>query len=259
MSLRIVFIGAGNLATHLSIELKRNGFNVVQVYSRTSTSAYQLAQKLEADYTTRIDDLVTDADIYFIALKDSVVDEVLYQTHFRSGLVVHCSGSLPLDVLLPYSNNIGVLYPLQTFSKSREVDFQNIPVFIEGNTPDSEELLLYIANKLSVRVAVLNSEKRLYLHIAAVFSCNFVNHFYTIASEVLQSQDIPFDVVHPLIAETASKALSIEPRSAQTGPAIRYDRNVIDKHLNALTSFPEFRKLYKEVSLSIHNLHQNIS
>lgn len=259
MSPRIVFIGAGNLATRLSIELTDKGSKVIQVYSRTKASAIELAQKLSAEFTTNTDEIIPEADIYIVALKDSVVDEVLSKINFQNNMVIHCSGSLPMEVLKPYSENIGVLYPLQTFSKNQEIDFKNIPVFIEGNSQEVLEKLLFLANKLSSKVAPLNSSKRLYLHIAAVFASNFVNHFYTIASEVLQSQGLSFDLVHPLIEETTLKVLRMSPRDAQTGPAVRYDHNVIEKHVDALQSLPGFQKLYEEVSGNIHNFYQNIS
>lgn len=256
MSYRIVFVGAGNLATRLSVELKRNGYVIDQVYSRTKTSALRLASILGAAYTTFPEEIFSDADIYFIALKDSAVDEVLPRVNFKNKLVVHCSGSLELNSLSPYSENIGVLYPLQTFSKYQEVDFKKIPVFIEGNSKQVEAILLNIAERISENISVLDSEKRLYLHIAAVFACNFVNHCYAIASEVLKANDMSFGALHSLIAETASRALILDPKAAQTGPAVRYDHNIINKHLKALEAYPPLSLLYKEISESILNFHK---
>ncbi|MFW5830771.1 MAG: Rossmann-like and DUF2520 domain-containing protein [Prolixibacteraceae bacterium] len=258
MSQRIVFIGAGNLATRLSLELKKQGCTIVQVFSRTESSAVNLAQKLQARSTTSPDDIMPDADVYFVALKDSVIDDVLTQIDFRNRLLVHCSGSLPLSALKKYSANTGVFYPLQTFSKFREVDFKTIPVFVEACSKKNESILLQLAHQISEKVTVLDSEKRLFLHIAAVFSCNFVNHFYTIASDLLASQGISFEVVQPLIQETAIKVLYAEPQKAQTGPAIRFDENIISAHLKALDSFPEYREMYKEMSESIHKYYKFI-
>ncbi len=257
MSHRFVFIGAGNLATRLSLELKNKGFFIEQVYSRTEKSAKFLAKKLQTNYTISAQDVLPDADVYFVALKDAAFEEVLAKIDFRNKLLVHCSGSLPLSTLEKYSENIGVLYPLQTFSKNRKVDFAEIPVFIEANSQENEKLLVQIAEKISDKVLVLNSEKRLNMHIAAVFACNFVNHFYSIAAEVLKSKEIPFEVLNPLILETARKVQELEPALAQTGPAMRFDENVISKHKEALHPFPEFQKLYGIVSESIFNFHQN--
>ena len=256
MSHRFVFIGAGNLATRLSTVLKEKGFSIEQVYSRSEKSAKSLAEKLRTNYTTTVQEISPDADVYFVALKDSAFEEVLPQIDFQNKLLVHCSGSMPLSCMEKYSENIGVFYPLQTFSKDREVDFSEIPVFIEANSPGNEKKLIQIAEKISGRVSVLNSEKRLNLHISAVFACNFVNHFYTIASEVLKSKEIPFELLKPLILETARKVQKLDPALAQTGPAVRFDENVISKHIKALQEFPEFQKLYEIVSESIFKFHQ---
>ncbi|WP_372949850.1 Rossmann-like and DUF2520 domain-containing protein [Mariniphaga sp.] len=257
MSHRFVFIGAGNLATHLSVEFQEKGFSIEQVYSRSEKSAKSLAEKLQSKYTIAVQNIFTDADIYFVALKDSAFEEILPQINFENKLLVHCSGSMTLSSLEKYSENIGVFYPLQTFSKNRKVDFAEIPVFIEANSLENEKRLIQIAEKLSDQVTVLNSEKRLNLHISAVFACNFVNHFYAIAAEVLKSNEIPFEVLKPLILETARKVQELEPALAQTGPAVRFDENVISKHLEALLPFPEFQKLYEMVSESIFKYHQN--
>jgi predicted short-subunit dehydrogenase-like oxidoreductase (DUF2520 family) len=257
MNRRFVFIGAGNLATRLSGVFKEKGFFIEQVYSRSEKSAKSLAEKLQTNYTTSVQNIFTGVDVYFVALKDSAFEKVLPQINFQNSLLVHCSGSMPLSCLKKYSENIGVLYPLQTFSKNREVDFAEIPIFIEANSPENEKKLVQIAEKISDRVTVLNSDKRLNLHVAAVYACNFVNHFYTIAAEVLKSKEIPFEVLNPLILETARKVQELEPALAQTGPAVRFDENVISKHLEALQAFPEFQKLYEMVSESIYKFHQN--
>jgi len=251
MSLNFCFIGAGNLATHLSKAFQNKGFDISQVYSRTELSAKELAEKLAANYVTLADEIDLNADIYFVALKDSAVDEVLSQINFGNKLVVHCSGSLPLSALRKYAENIGVFYPLQTFSKSRDVDFKEIPVFIESNSAKNEKVLLQLAREISDSVSVIDSDKRKTLHISAVFACNFVNYFYSIAAEILKSKDIPFDVLKPLIGETAGKVLEIHPEKAQTGPAVRFDENIINAHLQELNNFGEYRQLYKSISKSI--------
>ena len=251
MSLNFCFIGAGNLATQLSKALKSKDFGIAQVYSRTEQSAKILADFLDTKFTTSINDIDKNVDIYFIALADSVVDKVLSQINFENKLVVHCSGSLPLSYLEKYSNNVGVFYPLQTFSKGREVDFQEIPVFIESNSERNEKLMLQIARELSGSVFVLNSEKRKMLHISAVFACNFVNHFYTIAADILKSENIQFEVLKPLIIETAKKVQELEPEKAQTGPAVRFDENIINSHLIELNKFADYQQLYSLISKSI--------
>ena len=175
---------------------------------------------------------------------------------FQDKLVVHTSGSLSLSVLEPYSKNAGVLYPLQTFSKNRAIDFSEIPIFVEADSELNEKTLQTFAGAISKKVSILNSDKRKSLHIAAVFACNFVNHMYSLASGYLEEQDIPFEVLHPLIEETARKAREMSPKDAQTGPAVRFDENIINDHLERLQEFPELKALYNSISRSIFEHHQ---
>jgi len=251
MSLSFCFIGAGNLATHLSKAFKNSGYKISQIYSRTEESAKELAEILSTNFITSINEIDNHADIYFVALKDSAVEEVLSKINFNNKLIIHCSGSLPLTVLENYSDNIGVFYPLQTFSKNRDVEFNEIPIFVESNSDKNEQILLQLARKISNSVTVMNSEKRKMLHISAVFACNFVNHFYTIAADILKSKDISFDYLKPLILETAKKIQELEPEKAQTGPAVRFDENTINAHYNELNNFCDYQQLYMSVSKSI--------
>ncbi len=249
-------IGAGNLATHLAVALQNNGYEILQVYSKTEQSAKQLASKLEIIYTTSVEKILPGADIYFVALKDSVITEVLSGIGFNTSFLVHCSGSMPMSVLDGFSANVGVFYPLQTFSKDRPVDFSQIPVFIEANSEENESILFEVASKLSTNVRPITSEKRKDLHLAAVIANNFSNHLFTLAAEFVEQKGIPFDVLHPLILETALKVQKMEPRKAQTGPAVRFDQNIINRHLNELNEFPELKELYESISKSIFEFHQ---
>ncbi len=257
MSLSFCFIGAGNLATHLAQIIQQKVGPVIQVYSRTRESASDLATKLQTSFTISPESITREADIYFVALKDSALHEVLRKVDLKNKLLVHCSGSLPLSVLNCYSENTGVLYPLQTFSKNRRPDFSTIPVFIEANSENNGKILVQIASAISSKVSVLDSGKRKSLHVAAVFASNFVNHFYTLAADYLDSQHISFEVLHPLILETALKAREMSPEKAQTGPAVRFDRNIIDAHLDKLDKFPKMKELYNSITTSIFERHQN--
>lgn len=259
MNLNLVFIGAGKLATNLSLALKGKGFSIQQVYSRTTASARFLAKKIDAGYTTNVKNIISDADIYFVALTDAAFETVLPEINFNNGLIVHCSGSIPLSALKERSDNIGVLYPLQTFSKQRELNFKEIPIFIESDKKENVALLKKIARELSDEVVFMNSEKRKILHISAVFACNFVNHMYVAANELLQSKNIPFEVLYPLLKQTTRKVKHLTPVDAQTGPAIRYDENIIYDHLEQLQGIYDFRELYKNISKSIHEFHKEKS
>ena len=256
MTTSVTIIGAGNVATHLAKTLSGNGFVIKQIYSRTEESAAVLANELQTEFTTEIRKIDITADMFFIALKDSVIDDVLSEIDFKNKLLVHCSGSLPLSVLNKHSKNTAVFYLLQTFSKERKIDFKHVPVFVEANTKENEKQVLEIARKLSDTVSVADSETRKHLHISAVFACNFVNHFYTISAELLKSKGISFDVLKPLIKETAKKIESVAPEKAQTGPAVRFDENIISSHLAELKGVSDYEELYSLISKSIFEHHK---
>ena len=256
MNLKICVVGAGNLATQLSEVLAQTGYKIVQVYSRTEESAKQLADRLQTNFTTSTESITAEADIYFVALKDSAVDKVLSKVEFGDKLLVHCSGSLPMNILSSYSDNYGVFYPLQTFSKNRKVDFKKIPIFLEASSEENLNILEEIAHEVSESVTRLNSEKRKSLHIAAVFACNFANHCYTMAAKYLESKDLSFEILRALIMETAQKVQELHPKDAQTGPAIRFDENIINAHLNELNEMPDLQELYNSISKSIFEHHQ---
>lgn len=250
----IVFIGAGNLATNLAKALYYKGFRIVQVYSRTEESARNLAQAVEAAYTTDLSSVTGDARLYIVSLKDAAFVELLPQivSEKKDALWVHTAGSIPMNIWEGQADRYGVFYPMQTFSKQRAVDFQDIPVFIESNSVEDTCFLKDIASALSERVYEATSEQRKSLHLAAVFTCNFTNHMYTLASDLLKKYQLPFEVMLPLIDETARKVHELEPRLAQTGPAVRYDENVINSHLQMLADEPEMQEIYELISKNIH-------
>lgn len=252
----VVFIGAGNLATNLAKALYWKGFRIVQIYSRTEESAQSLAQIVEAEYTTDLSAVTVDAQLYIVSLKDTALVELLPKlvAGKKNALWVHTAGSIPMTIWEGYAERFGVFYPMQTFSKQREVDFRGIPIFVESNSEEDTQFLKDIASALSEKVYEATSDQRKSLHLAAVFTCNFTNHMYALAAELLKKYQLPFEVMLPLIDETARKVHELEPRAAQTGPAIRYDENVIDGHLQMLANEPEMQELYRLISQSIHRL-----
>lgn len=257
--MKIVLIGAGRLATCLGAALLRAGHEVVQVYSRTRGSAEALAVRLGCEWTAVTDEVTADADLYVLAVKDEALPALIPQVTGgrEQALFVHTAGSMPLSVFEGCgARRYGVFYPMQTFSKERETDFRNIPVFIEAACRADEETLHALAASLSDTVYVLSSEARKYLHLSAVFACNFVNHCYARAADVLAAHSIPFEVMLPLIDETAAKVHVMSPRQAQTGPAVRYDRNVLARHLQLLQGDREAAEEYELLSRGIHNLSQ---
>ena len=253
--MRICLIGAGNLATQLGIALSEKGHRVVQVWSRTSKSAAELALKLNATFTSEIESITADTDIYLIAIKDQEIANFVAHHSWGNALVVHTAGSIPMDILAPHCQNYGVFYPFQTFTVGKKVNFDQIPVCIEANTPHNLEILNELALSVSRNARVLNSDQRQQIHLAAVFACNFVNHFYRVGKELLQEKGIDFEIIKPLILETALSVISQNPESSQTGPAIRNDKTVMDKHLAMLVNHPDLRILYEQISNRI--IHTN--
>jgi predicted short-subunit dehydrogenase-like oxidoreductase (DUF2520 family) len=252
--MNIILIGAGNLATNLAKALVKAGHTIPQVFSRTQASAQALAEQIGAQPTTDLDALGYNADVYVLSIKDSALRDVASRVceGRTQGVFVHTAGSMPLDVFAGKAQHYGVLYPMQTFSKSREVDFSVIPTFVEWNDDQAKATVSALAESISRRVFNLSSADRKYLHLAAVWACNFANHCFDISAEILEQHNIPFNVMLPLIDETAAKVHSLSPRDAQTGPAVRYDENVIGAQAELLASHPQLQHLYLELSKSIH-------
>jgi predicted short-subunit dehydrogenase-like oxidoreductase (DUF2520 family) len=249
---KVVMIGAGNVATQLGLALQESGFSIVQVYSRSLESAEILGRRLGTSYTHDCKTVNPDADWVIFAVKDSALPELLDELPPFGGILIHTAGSIPMDIFAGYSERYGVLYPLQTFSKNRKVSFSSIPIFIEAHRPEDEFLLKQFAQTLSSCVTTLASEKRKQLHLAAVFACNFTNHLYTLAAQLLEANDLSFDLLRPLIQETAAKINDLHPQAAQTGPAVRYDESIISQHLEMMKDNPPLQEIYRLLSTNIY-------
>lgn len=252
--MKIAMIGAGNLATNLAKALHKAGHNIIEVYSRTMASARELATAVGALPTDRIETVTRDADIYILALKDSVLADIISPLceGRTDGVFVHTAGSVPMDVFKGHAIRYGVVYPMQTFSKKREVDFAVIPVFVEASDEDTLNTLEEMSKSVSGDVRILDSPSRRYLHLAAVFACNFANHCYALAADMVERSGMTFDCLLPLIDETARKVHQLPPDKAQTGPAVRFDRNVIDAQSHLLEDTPMAQQIYNIMSESIH-------
>ena len=251
--MKTVFIGAGNLATWLSKALQNAGFEIAMVYSRTQASAEKLAGLLNVPFTTDICRIDNNASLYIVSVSDSAIESLSESLTFVNGLVIHTAGSVPMDdVFAGKLNNYGVLYPLQTFSRSRQVNFADVPIFIEANTPDNLQVIRTVAESVSGKVYQASSAERMQLHLAAVFGCNFVNHLYHLSAQIAKQAGFDFSVLSPLLIETVHKALaSGNPNEVQTGPAVRNDREVIRKHLELLSSNHELKNIYAMLSENI--------
>lgn len=246
-AIKIAFIGAGNVATHLATALRKQGFCILQVYSRTKKSADILAKKVGAQPVNDLRCLSDEADIYLISLPDNILLTVLNRINKSHKLFVHTSGFHDMHLLKAVSERIGVFYPLQTFSKNRELNFSTVPICIEAGKKEDAKLLIEIAETISSDVRLINSDKRRIIHLAAVFACNFSNYMYSVADSILAQRKVSFDILHPLIMETAQKVLYEKPMNTQTGPAKRGDITVIKQHLSMLSD-KDVKKIYKMIS-----------
>ena len=239
--MRIVLIGRGRLAMNLEHALLSAGHEVASVNSRT------------------LESLPLEADIFIVAVKDAALADVIrVATKGReSQLFVHTAGSMPMDMFKGLTTHYGVFYPMQTFSKERLVDFNDISVFLETNDDVSMERLKMLATTLTTHIYELDSEGRKHLHLAAVFACNFVNHCYALSAEVLAAKGLPFSVMLPLVDETAQKVHELAPKDAQTGPAVRGDQNVMQMQANMLAEKPTVKQIYEALSNDIQRLADN--
>lgn len=251
--MNIVCIGSGNVATHLAIAFKAMGADILQVWSRDHRNAEILSALTKAKPIQRWEELNRSADFYIIAVKDDAIPEVAKQLAGVKGIVLHTSGATTMSSLRGAGSGYGVLYPLQTFSKTKAVDLTKVPLCIEGDSPDTLEKISAIAHLLSHQVSVVSSDQRKILHLAAVFACNFSNHLYQISAELLAQHHLHFDLLRPLIMETAEKVQSATPAEVQTGPAIRNDQETMRNHLDLLKDAPELQQMYQMLSLRIKN------
>jgi predicted short-subunit dehydrogenase-like oxidoreductase (DUF2520 family) len=251
---KVSFVGSGNLAWHLAPALDNVGYPVREVYSKNPKHAAALVGRLyEAHVNISLDFSASASRIFIISVSDDAIQEVAQKIVLPDdAIVVHTSGSQPLSVLDDTgSQNMGVFYPLQTFSKAKKVDFKSTPIFVESESSDVEKVLMKMAKALSGKVKRISSEERKALHVAAVFASNFSNHMLTIAKEITKQNDLDFDVLKPLIAETLNKSLEIGPEKSQTGPAVRGDFEILERHMEFLKENPELAEIYKVVSQHI--------
>lgn len=248
--MKVVIIGSGNVAYHLAKAFKNNQQHIVQIFGRNEKELRLISRELGIPFST--DDL-EEAALYVIAVSDSAIAEVSKLILSSKAIVAHTSGSLPVNILVGDYKKAS-FYPLQTFSKSKSLDFKEIPIFIEAEDMDVQLKLKSLAEKLSDKVEISTYEKRKYIHLTAVFACNFVNHLFTRAKEISDSQDLQFDYFLPLIEETFDKVKYLEPRLAQTGPAVRNDIRVLELHKELIKN-PEQLEIYTTMNDSIKKMY----
>ena len=250
----VSFIGAGNLAWHLAPALDNVGYVVKEVYSRDKRNAESLVERLyEAEVKTDLDFSSSSSSVFIIAVPDDAIGEIAQEIALpEDAILVHTAGSQGVSVLgYSATPNIGVFYPLQTFTRDRKVEFNAIPVFIESETHAGEKVLMTMAKSISKNVFKIASKERQALHVAAVFASNFTNHMLYLAQEIMKENSLSFEWLKPLISEMITKSLSIGPENAQTGPAKRGDLETLDRHMDFLKDDEAVSELYKIISQDI--------
>ncbi|HEX3384570.1 MAG TPA: Rossmann-like and DUF2520 domain-containing protein [Mucilaginibacter sp.] len=244
----ITIIGSGNVATHMAAALKNAGHSIVQVYSRDMQPAALLAYHVKAEPIDMLDAVSPETDLFLIAIKDDAIGGIAQKLARHGKLIVHTSGATSLEELKQHTLNAGVFYPLQTFSKTKELDFRTVPLCIEGATEEITKHLEELARTVSNNVYRVDSEQRRTLHLAAVFACNFPNYLYYAAGGLLHEHNLDFNLLRPLILETAAKVQEHLPGDVQTGPALRNDEQTMAAHLQLLSQNPELQEVYELIS-----------
>lgn len=253
---KIVLIGAGNVGYHLGKRLVEKGHQIIQVFSRTSTSASHLAVAIKSESCSKIEHIRKDGTLYILAVKDDIIEELAknlsnHLPGIGNALIVHTSGATPSSVLAHSFHNYGVFYPLQTFSVNRPINFDSIPICIDAASNQDLERLRLIAESISSKVQQISDEQRAILHLAAVFVNNFTNYLFGIGYDILEKEQITFSLLQPLIEETVAKLKDFPPKDIQTGPAIRGDQVTMERHLYLLKEFPGFQAIYQQLSEGI--------
>ena len=248
--MKIVIIGSGNVAYHLAKAFTQNNIKVSQIFGRNEVELSKISSEFNIPFST---DQLEDAEFYIIAVSDSAVENVSELIKNENTLVAHTSGSLPMEILKGNYRKAS-FYPLQTFSKTKNLEYSKIPFFIEAENQIDEKSLFELASLISDHVETSDYEKRKYIHLTAVFACNFVNHLFARAKEIADSQDLDFNYFIPLIDETVEKIHHLEPKLAQTGPAVRGDERILKLH-EELIKDEQHLKVYQLMNESIKKMY----
>lgn len=251
--MRVVIIGAGNVASVLGRRIKRAGHDVIQVISRSYEPARQLADELGCGASNDFTQLDKTGELFLVAMSDAALNDLKEKINVGDKLVVHTAGAVNKDVLKDVSTNYGVIYPLQSLRKENSNDSLVIPLLIDAINDYSIRLINDFAISISPVVSYTQDEQRLKLHVGAVLTNNFTNHLYCLAQEYCEKERIDFKLLLPLIGETAARLNDHSPCDMQTGPAARKDVLTLDKHLRLLTAYPKLRTLYLRMTDSIMN------
>ena len=249
--MKVVIVGAGNVASVLGRLIKKSKHEILQVISRDVANARVLATELNCAFADNSGVIDKTADLYLIAVTDTAMSELDETYHLGDKLVVHTAGSVSKDVLKNITNRYGVLYPLQSLRKQNMDLHQDIPLLVDANTEEATTILQHFALTISGNVNIANDELRLKLHVAAVLVSNFTNHLYALAFEYCNKEGADFKLLLPLIEETALRLRNHVPSEMRTGPAIRKDIKTLEKHLRLLAGYPKIHHMYLKITDSI--------
>ncbi|MDR2010150.1 MAG: DUF2520 domain-containing protein [Bacteroidales bacterium] len=252
---KIIILGTGNVATNFVCALKGTDVKVAQIYDRHIEKAGKLAKEINAEAISSIKDIDTDIDACFFMLSDTGIIETVGQMKKNNKILVHTAGSLSMNIFKSKTDNFGVFYPFQTFTKEMPIDFSNVPACLEASNRATFNFLKEIAEKLKCKVYEINEEKRQYLHLSGVFACNFMNHCIFLGNKVLEDHGIDREIIKPLLEQSFKKILAIGAEKSQTGPAKRNDKVIIDKHLELLKDDKRMSDIYKILTESIMNFN----
>ncbi len=253
----ITIIGSGNVATHFALALFKAGHPICEVYSKTAKNAELLAEKVNAKPVSELQQLSNHNGIYLLSVSDSAYEKLANDFPYPNKTLVHTAGSVSMEILSKATSNYGVLYPFQTLSKSKEVDFRQVPLLYCANNQQLEQTIQEIGISIAENVSFADDHQRKMLHICAVFACNFANHMFAVAEDLAKSNNIDFSLLYPLLKETLDKAMVQSPKAGQTGPAVRNDQNILKAHMQLLKDRPDLQSLYQTISNSILKTHHN--
>ncbi len=242
--MRVVIIGAGNVASVFGRLISAASHEIIQVYSRSISSAQSLGKELGCSFVDNLEAVDLTADIYILAITDNALQNIQDSLFLGDKLVVHTAGSVSKKVLSNISSQYGVLYPLQSLRKDQSADQSIIPLLIDANKESVLSIIEQFAFTLSSVVCIVGDDKRLCLHLAAVIVNNFTNHLYTLTAEYCKNEEVDFKMLQPIIEQTALRLRANLPADLQTGPAIRNDQSTLDKHIQALANHPELKTIY---------------
>jgi predicted short-subunit dehydrogenase-like oxidoreductase (DUF2520 family) len=255
--MKITMIGAGKVGGHLARRLCELGHDIVQVFSRDLQRANGLAREIHAEFTNDLGQINDRADLYLLAVPDDAIENIaafFSQEKYKDKLVAHTSGSTPMALLSGQNlQHCGVFYPLQSFSLGKKPDFSQVPICIDALLPEDMYQLKMLALQISPKVYAINDAQRGVLHVAAVFANNFTNYLFHISQQILEKEELPFELLLPLIQETANKLETGTPADMQTGPAIRGDVHTLERHLNYLEKYPAYKEIYELITLNIQS------